>query len=50
MIGNIIGLVIWTIVTIMSFCKPKEYDTPNWLMGIIGLGIMLECLVNILGK
>jgi uncharacterized membrane protein YbhN (UPF0104 family) len=48
MVINIIGLVIWLIFSIIHFIKPKERSAPNWFVGMLGILIVLDYLVEIL--
>lgn len=47
---NIIGLVIWTVLTIFYFSNPKKYSLQNWLAGLIGVTIILTIYIPYFSK
>jgi hypothetical protein len=50
LIPNIITLTIWIIVAILSFITPKERVIPNWLIGCMGIVVIIMELGEILSK
>jgi hypothetical protein len=50
MLGLYFNLVVWGLLTIFYFSKPKDKILPNWTVGLITLAMTLKILGDILGK